>query len=313
MDQVLNDLAQKLGECFAESTASVFSMLTGREFAVKQADGEQMEHADIAEKLPSDSVFIKADYTKGVTGLCLFAMPMKESTILVDLMLGGDGVPSDSLAGDSKDALSETFNQVMGSANQTLSDQAGETLSISGIEILELEAFDAPSIEKAIGQGPFLTIPLATTQDTLQTTIYLITASLLFEQLKRKLGLVPDEQQAAAAAAGAPAAGGGPQPFSQIAPLHTYESTVDTRNLELLLDIELPVVVRMGHTEMPLGELLKLTPGSILELNRPADAPVDLLVNGKQIAKGEVVVVDGNFAFRITEIESAAQRLQNLS
>jgi flagellar motor switch protein FliN/FliY len=69
----------------------------------------------------------------------------------------------------------------------------------------------------------------------------------------------------------------------------------------------------MGHTEMPLGELLKLTPGSILELNRPADAPVDLLVNGKQIAKGEVVVVDGNFAFRITEIESAAQRLQSLS
>ena len=87
----------------------------------------------------------------------------------------------------------------------------------------------------------------------------------------------------------------------------------DAGNLELLLDIQLPVVVRMGQTEMHMGELLKLTPGSILELNRSADAPVELLVNGKLIAKGEVVVVDGNFAFRITEIESRASRIRSLA
>ncbi|MDR1840343.1 MAG: flagellar motor switch protein FliN [Holophagales bacterium] len=312
MDQMMNDLAQKLGECFAESTASVFSMLTGRDFTIHPGPGELMEHADIADKLPAGSIFVKAPYAKGVTGTLFFSMPLRESTILVDLMLGGDGAPSDSLAGDSKDALSETFNQVMGSANQTLSDQAGETLSITGLEILEVESFDAASIEKTLGQGNFLTIPLATTQDTLQTNIYLLSSSILYEQLKRKLGLTPQEitpQPIADASASA----GGAQSFQQTAPIPTYESNVDTRNLDLLLDIELPVVVRMGHTEMPLGELLKLVPGSILELNRPADAPVDLLVNGKQIAKGEVVVVDGNFAFRITEIETTAQRLQNLS
>jgi len=310
MDQLLSDLAQKLGECFAESTTSVFSMLTGRDFTVTPSPGEMMTHADIAEKLPPDSIFVKAPYTKGVTGTFLFSMPLKESTILVDLMLGGDGNPSDSLAGDSKDALSETFNQVMGSANQTLSDQAGETLSISGLEILEVTPFDAASIEAAVGPGPFLTVPLATTQDTLQANIYILVTSLLYEQLKRKMGLMPQQEAPPPAEADAGAAGG--QQTQQAGPAQTYESSVDTRNLELLLDIELPVVVRMGHTEMPLGELLKLTPGSILELNRPADAPVDLLVNSKQIAKGEVVVVDGNFAFRITEIESTAQRLQNL-
>ena len=88
---------------------------------------------------------------------------------------------------------------------------------------------------------------------------------------------------------------------------------VNTGNLDLLLDIELPIMVRMGQTEMQLGELLKLTPGSILELNRAADAPVELLVNSKVIAKGEVVVVDGNFAFRITEIESTATRIRSLA
>ncbi|MCL1893716.1 MAG: flagellar motor switch protein FliN [Holophagaceae bacterium] len=314
MDQVTKDLSEKLGECFSESTSSVFSMLTGREFTVTPGTGDVYEHADLATNLPSDSIFVKSTYTKGVSGTIVFSMPLRESTVLVDLMLGGDGAPSDSLAGDSKDALSETFNQVMGSANQTLSDQAGETLSISGLEILEMETFDAPSIEKALGPGPFLTIPLSTSQDTLQTNIHVVAASLLFEQLKRKLGLEAEEPlQMPQIASPFGGGGGGPQPFQQIAPIATYESNIDTKNLDLLLDIELPVVVRMGHTEMPLGELLKLTPGSILELNRPADAPVDLLVNGKQIAKGEVVVVDGNFAFRITEIESTAQRLQSLS
>ena len=309
MDQVTQDLAEKLGVCFSESITSVFSMLTGRDFSVSPGSVELIEHAGIATNLPPDSIFVKSIYSKGVAGAIYFSLPLKESTILVDLMLGGDGSPSDSLTGDSKDALSETFNQVMGSANQTLSDQAGETLSISGLEILELEKFDAPSITTALGPGPFLNIPLATSQDTLHTNIYLLVSSLLAEQIKRKLGL--DIQEAAQPSPSPDAASGAGNQQPQMVPV--VESNVDTRNLDLLLDIELPVVVRMGHTEMPLGELLKLIPGSILELNRPADAPVDLLVNGKQIAKGEVVVVDGNFAFRITEVESTAQRLQNLS
>jgi len=315
MEQVLTDLAAKLGECFAESTSSVFSMLTGREFTVTSKLDGVAGDGDLLAKLPPDSIFVKTAYSKGVTGTALFSLPLKESTILVDLMLGGEGTPSDSLAGDSKDALSETFNQVMGSANQTLSDLAGETLSISGLEIIDPGGIDAAAMTKLIGEANFLAIPLATAQDTLNTDIYIVTSSLLNEQLKYKLGLAFQEQEQQPAGGGAaPGGGGGPQPFAQVAQTPGgYESNVDMRNLDLLLDIELPVVVRMGHTEMSLGELLKLTPGSILEMNRPADSPVDLMVNGKQIAKGEVVVVDGNFAFRITEIESTAARLQNLS
>jgi flagellar motor switch protein FliN/FliY len=110
-----------------------------------------------------------------------------------------------------------------------------------------------------------------------------------------------------------------PRAAAPAAPAHSAATqqlrpapSVDTGNLDLLLDIELPLMVRMGQTEMQLGDLLKLTPGSILELNRAADAPVELLVNSKLIAKGEVVVVDGNFAFRITEIESTDTRIRSL-
>ena len=314
MDPETTQLLQKIGPGFAESMGSVFSMLTGREFAVTPQVGDSLDHEAIAKLQTGVAVFVKAHYTKGVTGTMLFALPLQEGTMLVDLMLGGEGTPSPELAGDSRDALAETFNQILGSANQALSDMAGETLSISNVEIFSLETTDGAGLQELLGTGPFDALSLATTQENLKTTIHLLIPDMLVEQLKRKLGMV----QPAAAAAPATPAPATAQPASAPvatgpAPSASRQSSVDTGNLDLLLDIELPVMVRMGQTEMSLGDLLKLTPGSILELNRAADAPVELLVNGKQIAKGEVVVVDGNFAFRITEIESTDTRIRSLA
>jgi flagellar motor switch protein FliN len=315
MDPAIQELNQKVGGSFAESMGSVFSMLTGREFAISAQDGTAIDHAGIAQLHPGPAVYVKAHYTKGMTGVLLFALPLKEGTMLVDLMLGGDGAPASELAGDSRDALAETFNQIMGSANQTLSDLAGETLSIANVEIFSEESSSAKALEELLGPGPFHDLPLATTQESLATAIHILIPDLLVQQLKRKLGLgepAPAPVPVPQAAAPAPAAPPPPVAAGAMA-APAPSAPVDTGNLDLLLDIELPVMVRMGQTEMQLGELLKLTPGSILELNRAADAPVELLVNSKVIAKGEVVVVDGNFAFRITEIESTAARIRSLA
>lgn len=323
MDPATQELNQKVGGSFAESMGSVFSMLTGREFSITAQEGASVDHAGVAALHAGATVFVKAHYTKGLTGTLLFALPLKEGTMLVDLMLGGDGAPAAELAGDSRDALAETFNQIMGSGNQTLSDLAGETLSISNVEIFSEESATAKALEELLGPGPFHDLPLATTQESLATTIHVLIPDLLVQQFKRKLGLgeaasvpvpaapVPAAPAPVAAAAPAPSAPAAPAPMAAGA-VSAPAVHVDTGNLDLLLDIELPVMVRMGQTEMQLGELLKLTPGSILELNRAADAPVELLVNSKIIAKGEVVVVDGNFAFRITEIESTAARIRSL-
>ncbi len=317
MDPATTQLLQKIGPGFAESMGSVFSMLTGREFAVSAQAGESLDHAAVAGLQSGTAVFVKAHYTKGISGTMVFALPLKEGTMLVDLMLGGEGTPSAELAGDSRDALAETFNQILGSANQALSDMAGETLSISNVEIFSMETSDAGGLQELLGVGPFDALSLSTTQESLSATIHLLIPEMLSEQLKRKLGLGAPVPAAAppptpAAPTPAPIPAALPPVAAGPAPTAPRQASVDTGNLDLLLDIELPVMVRMGQTEMSLGELLKLTPGSILELNRAADAPVELLVNGKQIAKGEVVVVDGNFAFRITEIESTDTRIRSL-
>jgi flagellar motor switch protein FliN len=76
--------------------------------------------------------------------------------------------------------------------------------------------------------------------------------------------------------------------------------------LDRLRDVPVDLVVEIGRTRMTIGEALKLSPGSVIGLNRLAGDPVNLLVNGKPIARGEVVVVDEEFGLRVTEVVSAA-------
>jgi len=83
-------------------------------------------------------------------------------------------------------------------------------------------------------------------------------------------------------------------------------------NLEMVLDIRLAATARLGRVEMPIGDILNLGPGSIIDVGRLVDEPVELLVNNKLIARGDVVVVDEKFGLRITEIISPKERIESL-
>lgn len=84
------------------------------------------------------------------------------------------------------------------------------------------------------------------------------------------------------------------------------------RNLDVVLDIELPITVRFGETQMTLETLARLGPGSMIDLARTPDDPVDLLVNGRLVARGQVVVVSGCYGVRVNEVVSPADRLRSL-
>jgi flagellar motor switch protein FliN/FliY len=90
-------------------------------------------------------------------------------------------------------------------------------------------------------------------------------------------------------------------------PPHALPSTMD-----LLLDVELPVSVSFGRAQLPLKDVIKLTTGSIVELNRSISEPVEVIVNNCVIARGEVVVVEGNYGVRIDHIISRQERLRTL-
>ena len=90
------------------------------------------------------------------------------------------------------------------------------------------------------------------------------------------------------------------------------ESPALTPGLELLLDVELEASLRFGAREMPLGEILDLGPGDVVELDRHVADPVDLIVGDKIVARGEVVLVNGNFGLRVTEVAAPRKRLESV-
>jgi flagellar motor switch protein FliN len=122
---------------------------------------------------------------------------------------------------------------------------------------------------------------------------------------------------AAAPAAPAPSSNGngGPAPLpANVRPAHLPELTAAPTaqpgyNIDLLLGVTLQVAVEIGRTTLPIRDVLALTPGSIIELDKLAGEKVDILINGRPIAQGEVVVVDENFGVRITDVVARQQRL----
>ena len=78
----------------------------------------------------------------------------------------------------------------------------------------------------------------------------------------------------------------------------------------MLMEVDLDLSVSFGRTQMPLEDVLKLGSGSIVELNRSASDPVDVLVNNSVVARGEVVIVEGNYGIRITEVVSRQERIR---
>jgi len=95
----------------------------------------------------------------------------------------------------------------------------------------------------------------------------------------------------------------------------TFESeqwSTEKESIELIMDVPLEITVELGRTKKLIKDILEFGPGTILELDKLAGEPVDILVNGKYIAKGEVVVIDESFGVRITDIVSASKRLSKI-
>jgi flagellar motor switch protein FliN/FliY len=82
-------------------------------------------------------------------------------------------------------------------------------------------------------------------------------------------------------------------------------------NLNLILDVSVTLALEVGRARMPVRDLLRLAPGAIVELDRLAGEPLDVLVNGVRIARGEVVVVNEKFGIRLTDVVSATERMEH--
>jgi flagellar motor switch protein FliN/FliY len=159
---------------------------------------------------------------------------------------------------------------------------------------LDLEADDFDIT--AVLAGPFQTVPLIGTG---------IAAAVLVPDATLEGAKEPISEDAAAstAAGSASEAAVADEPF--VPAFGVAPPVLPQRGLELLHGVDMEVTVELGRTRMTVRDLLALTPGAVLELDRAAGSPADLLVNGRLVARGEVVVVDEDFGLRVTEILDA--------
>jgi|GEM_PF-276246 flagellar motor switch protein FliN/FliY len=100
--------------------------------------------------------------------------------------------------------------------------------------------------------------------------------------------------------------------FDDFSPSSDTKSDIEIRNLDILKDVELDISVELGRKELPLGDVLHLVRGSVIELDKLAGEPVEIYANGHRIAEGEVVVIDEHFGVRITNLVSTRERIESL-
>ena len=136
------------------------------------------------------------------------------------------------------------------------------------------------------------------------------TATTVEETAGTEAAPAPAEAAPAQESSPAPAAEVHPVQFGPLGPPAPAEG--EAPNLDLLLDVSLPVSVEVGRAQMPLESILDLVPGSIVPLDKKAEEPIDLRVNGKLVARGEVVLVDDTYGLRVTQIVDRAGRIASL-
>lgn len=90
------------------------------------------------------------------------------------------------------------------------------------------------------------------------------------------------------------------------------DRTTENWNMDSLLSVSLPISVSFGSLEMPLGDVMKLGAGSVIELEQSVSDPVTIIVNHRPVARGEMVAIGGNYGIRLLEVESIADRIRSL-
>lgn len=350
LDDFAQDTLGEIGNISFGSSATALSALLGQKVEITTPNISMINRSRLKEEFPQPYVAVQVHYTAGLTGMNLLVIKQSDATIIADLMLGGDGIdPKPELSEIQLSAVQEAMNQMMGSAATSMSTVFNKKVDISppSIDLMNLladEGTDAiPDDEMLIKVSFRLKIGDLIDSNIMQLLPLEfglnIVQSLMGEEeeqeaaatiMEERVETTPVQTQNPVAQTGqtrqqvqeqAPMQftqprQAQPQVEVQQAQFTSFEAPSltqnESRNLNLLLDIPLQVTVELGRTKRTVKDILELTSGSIIELDKLAGEPVDILVNNRHIAKGEVVVIDENFGVRITDILSQADRINNL-
>ena len=306
------------------TAATTLSSLVNRKVEISTPVVDMAQWEDVVAAYERPCVFIRIAYTVGLDGTNLLVLKENDVKVITDLMMGGDGTNTDVELGELHlSAISEAMNQMMGSSATSLSSMLNKTIDISPpvADLIDLQdTEDEGEIEKFL-TGEFVKISfkmeIGDLVDSEIMQLYPVSfAQEMCTSITKNMGPETSTESSAA-----PAPEPAPQPAEQpmmAQPMMTQPVNVQqaqfqaftndlnpafqSENIDLIMDVPLEVTVELGRTSKSIQDILDFAPGTIIELNKIAGEPIDVLVNGKYVAKGEVVVIEESYGIRITDI-----------
>lgn len=280
---MLNDFLKLI---IQETTATIEGLL-GQAPEVTHIEAQDDKSDSI--KPPMAKIDINTD--DGAT-LALFISP-KVATALADMMLGGEGESKEAMEADDLDATKEIASNIFGAISTSLGGQKELpklSFTISNINFI-------PDGDLGLGNySKFYTFSFNV--GAVQDYLYFGFSNAFENHLN------PNASESQAPADNNTSSG--------VAPAKVELNNAEMKNIAMLLDVRLQVKVRIGQKKMLLKDVIAMDIGSVVELNQLANDPLEVLVDDKVIAKGEVVIVDGNFGIQITEIAPKKDRIDQL-
>ncbi|MDV6235201.1 flagellar motor switch protein FliN [Leptospira ellisii] len=305
---ILSDL---LSSCFQVAGNTLGAVLS-RSSAFLNPNVETKSRKDIESELKSGSFLLYSTLSGSVNGRAVLAMSAENAVKIANSMMGG--FDSGDLDEAQMQTLRDSLTPVMGALISQISTKTGggvngspsETRNVTSPAALVLP--DGETIVRVFFNLTIESIP----SFRVQFLLSMPTASDLLNLYRRSGSGGGDMGGMGMGGMGGMGMSAGSMAVKSVAfpNLGTASGASNTPNLNLLMDVQMSVTVELGRTKMYIKDILGLGEGSIIELDKLAGEPVDLLVNGKLIAKGEVVVIDENFGVRVTDIVSPTDRIK---
>jgi flagellar motor switch protein FliN len=280
---------------FEDETVGTVEALVGQAPTLEMKEEQNLS---IISNIIPPIVLAKLSVSGDIDATAMVALTPNLAASLSDMMMGEDASDRDDVSDDDLDAAKEIISNIFGAIGNSLSAQKEIpvlSFKIDGIEF--------------IGEDSEISLEDYSKMYVYKFMIGDLSSLFMFildEKLNNSLeGNTEESNDSMSGSRDMPSMGGD---YTQDVKL----SGEEMNNISLIMDVKLPVRVRIGKKKMLLKDVLNMDIGSVIELNQLANDPLDILVDNHVIAQGEVVIVDGNFGVQITTIGSKRERLTQL-
>ncbi|GAA7471974.1 flagellar motor switch protein FliY [Helicobacter pylori] len=224
--------------------------------------------------------------------------PVVLVTALSDLMLGGEGASKEEMDNDDLDAFKEMASNIFGAIATSLKSQE----LLPKLNFTTINAEIAKELPKKEDYAKAVVFSFK--MEALKESQIILLTTAAFERQFEKTHKHKEEKEETIKSA--------TEATEEVKTHDASLENIEIRNISMLLDVKLNVKVRIGQKKMILKDVVSMDIGSVVELDQLVNDPLEILVDDKVIAKGEVVIVDGNFGIQITDIGTKKERLEQL-